>query len=122
MNMSPLHRKWFVSDIPRLILPPLSFGQYVTHRVDTKLVGFGSWAFMNESGLDNFLGAKKKMEMGDFISGHIPVVIDIIAPLGHGRHITSKMRRVLRDEGLSGKKIWYVRYYGDQRVAKVSVL
>ena len=122
MNDSGLHENWSANDIFNIIRPPLLLNQYVTHRENGLLVGFGTWAFMDDRSWDDFLSGSRRVEFRDFISGDNAVLVDIIAPKGHGRFITSGIRKSLVKQGYKGKIIRYVRYYGSERVAKESVL
>ena len=122
MNESDLHKEWSASDVFNIIRPPLLLDQHVTHRENGLLVGFGTWAFMNDQSLDDFLNGRRRVEFRDFVSGNNVVLVDVIAPKGHGRFITSEIRKSLVKQGYKGKTIKYVRYYGPDRVAKESLL
>ena len=122
MTESPLHSKWYVSDIQRLIVPPISLGQYVYGYEEGRLVGFATFCFMDQSSLDSFLNGTRKVQAEDFCSGDIPVLMDVIAPFGHGAKVALEVRKILRGGGLSGRKIWYVRRYQDHRIVKASML
>lgn len=122
MSRSDLHRKWSIEDVDRLIVPPIKLGQFVDYFVGDEMVGFGSWAMMAPFGLTAFMHGTRKLIRDDFSSGDIPVLIDVIAPDGYGRQITSQIRERLVREGFKGQKIWYVRYYKSGRVAKGSIL
>jgi len=96
--------------------------QFVYVVENGKLVGVGTWASMSDKSLDAFLTGSRKLVPSDFKSGPHLVLVDVIAPYGHARQITSKMRQKLIELGHWGKKIRYIRYQNGKRVPKESVL
>ena len=122
MNQSRLHKKWYVEDVFNIILPPFENGQCIIVREENKIVGFGTWAYMSNSSLDDFLNGKRKIGPQDFNSGNNIALVDIIAPYGHGKEIAFKIRHRLVELGHWGKKIKYVRYYQGKKVQKESLL
>jgi hemolysin-activating ACP:hemolysin acyltransferase len=122
MAQSNLHRNWFVHDLTRLILPPISSGQYVTEHDDGKLVGLATIAYMDDESFLSFINGERKICSADFNSGSIPVLMDVIAPHGNGRSLVLKVRKILRGKGLRGTKIWYIRRYEHHKLIKASVI
>lgn len=119
MTHSPLHKRWFVEDLYRLILPPIQLSQAVYHVENDKLVGFGSYAFMSPEKAKGFLERKYRLEPLDFRSGDIPVLVDAIAPFGHASKITRGIRNALVESGYRGKPILFRRdYEGRYRISE----
>jgi cytolysin-activating lysine-acyltransferase len=122
MHFSKVHKRWYVEDIFDIIMPPLDLGQCIIVRESDKIVGFGTFGFLSNEALDKFLTGSAKLTRKDFNSGPNVVLVDVIAPYGHARQITSKMRDRLIELGHWGKIIKYVRHYGNKRVLKESVI
>lgn len=119
MTHSPLHKRWFIEDLYRLILPPIQLGQAVYHVENDKLVGFGSFALMSKDKAKSFLERKARMEPAHFQSGDTPVLVDAIAPFGHASKITRGIRNALIDLGYGGKPILFRRdYAGRYRISE----
>ena len=122
MTHSPLHKRWFVDDLFRLILPPMQLGQAVYHVENDRLLGFGSYAFMTPEKATGFLERKYKIKPDDFRCGNIPVLVDAIAPFGHVSKITRKMRNALVESGYKGRPILFRRdYEGHHRIHRVLI-
>ncbi len=122
MAHSKVHKRWFVEDIFNIILPPFDLGHSIVVQEKDKCVAFGTFAFLSDEVLNKFFTGSGKLTRKDFNSGPNIVLVDIIAPYGHAREITSKIRQRLIALGHWGKKIKYVRYYGAVRVLKESLL
>ena len=119
MTHSPLHKRWFVEDLFRLILPPMQLSQAVYHVENDRLLGFGTYAFMTPEKARDFLERKYRMQPMDFRCGDIPVLVDAIAPFGHASKITRKIRDALIESGYKGKPILFRRdYEGRYRISE----
>lgn len=51
---SELHRKWCISDIKRLILPPVRLGQFGLLREDGKPVGVFTFGWFSKEASDGY--------------------------------------------------------------------
>ena len=119
MAHSPLHKRWFVEDLFRLILPPIQFGQAVYHIEGDRLLGFGTFALMTPEKAWDFLNRKYRLQASDFRCGDVPVLVDAIAPFGHASKITRKIRNALVESGYKGKPILFRRdYEGRYRISE----
>ena len=49
MTRSPLHKRWALEELFRLILPPMQLNQAVYEVENGKLVGFGTFAILPEN-------------------------------------------------------------------------
>jgi cytolysin-activating lysine-acyltransferase len=114
MAHSSLHRKWYIEDLFRLILPPIQLGQAVYHVENDRLVGFATMAFMTPDKAKAFIRRQHRLQPEDFCCGDIPVVVDGIAPFGHIRKVTRKLRDALTHRGYKGKPVLFRRDYGDK--------
>ena len=122
MTHSPLHKKWQVGEMFRLILPPMQFGQAVYHVERDRLVGFGTYAFMTKEKARLFLDREYRIQPSDFRSGDTPVLVDAIAPFGHAMKVTRKIRNALIESGYQGKPILFRRDYEDRHRVSEAVL
>lgn len=122
MGHSPIHKKWFIEDIFRLILPPIRLNQAVYHVEGGRLLGFGTFALLTQEKAHAFLEKKYRIQPEDFRSGECPVLLDAIAPFGHASKITRKMRTVLINSGHKGKTILFRRNYsGRTRISRAVI-
>lgn len=122
MTHSPLHKRWYVEDMFRLIFPPIYLRQAVYHVEDKRLVGFGTYAFMTPEKAEAYLRREYRLQPTDFRCGDVPVLVDAIAPFGHASKITRKMRNVLVEFGFQGRTILFRRNYsGRFRLGKAVI-
>lgn len=115
MMRSPIHREYTVADLDRLVVPPLTLGQCIVLSIGTDIVGFGSYAFLNETAETGFISGARKLETGDWDAGDRIWLLDLVAPYGHGSKVTSLMRTGLRGQGHQGKTIRFRRNKGGPR-------
>jgi hemolysin-activating ACP:hemolysin acyltransferase len=54
MRLSPLHRRWRVSDIERLIIPPYDLDQFRCYRFSGRAAGLATWAYLSDQCADDF--------------------------------------------------------------------
>lgn len=91
-SWSWLHRRWTVEDLQRLIVPPLQLGQFVALVRDDALVGWGSYALMNDLAAHGFASGTRKLEAADWRCGPHPWVLDVLAPHGDGAAVARALR------------------------------
>lgn len=122
MTHSPLHKRWALEELFRLILPPMQLNQAVYEVENGKLVGFGTFAILPEDKARAFLRKEYRIQPNDFKSGNCPVLVDAIAPFGHANKVTRKIRNALIDTGYRGVPILFRRDYGDKTRISEAVL
>jgi len=122
MFQSRVHKHWTVEDIYNIIIPPIVLGHFVMAHENGKLVGIGTWAFLSDETMDAFINRTRKLEPKDFNGGTNLAGIDIIAPYGHLKEITSKMRKALVAIGQKGKSIKFIRDYPSKKMAKELII
>lgn len=115
MERSKIHQNWTVSDLARLIYPPVQLGM-VAHVTTSagKLVGFGTVGLFSDEVSEGFRSGTLKLRFEDWKSGKIPWLVDVVAPFGHARLVTSLVRAKLRDSGYKGQYIHFRRNYGGE--------
>lgn len=119
MNHSPIHRRWFIEDIFRLIIPAIQLNQAVYHVENGRLLGFGTFALLTPEKAKAFLEKNEKLFPADFRAGDCPVLLDAIAPFGHAPKVTRKIRNALVELGYKGKPILFRRNYsGRTRISR----
>ena len=116
MNQSNIHKDWTVSDIHRLIKPPIEAGYWVESREYGYLTGFGTYGFFSDEAFEGYKNQTRKIQPEDFNSGENVVLIDIVAPHGTAKELTSKMRNRLVKNGYKGKYISFFRIYNGNRM------
>lgn len=121
---SPVHRDWRVSDIERLILPPLALGQCVLIREHARIVAFASYALLTDGAEEGYVGGARLLQPGDWDAGENVWLIDAFAPFGHARAVTRELRELLRGRGFAARDINFRRSYAgkaQRRYARVQI-
>ena len=81
---SDTHKGAPLSILKTVIFPPISHKQCAIFFHNKQLVGYVSWAMMNEEAEERYLTHPSRfLEPGDWTSGDRRWVIDWIAPFGH---------------------------------------
>ena len=122
MEQSDVHRDWTVSDIQRLIKPAINLGYWVESRSFGHLTGFGTYGFFSNEAFEGYKDRTRKIQPEDFNSGYNIVLIDIVAPNGTAKELTSKIRSRLVRGGYKGDYISFFRIYNGRRVGKKVML
>lgn len=112
MDLSPLHRRDTVADANRLVLPPIMAGQCVHVHEGGRLVGWGSWAMLTEDAEAGYVLGHRKIRPEDWNAGNRLWLVDVIAPFGHAREVTGRVRFALRSAGHRGRPIRFRRNKG----------
>ena len=84
MDRSAIHRYWTVSDVSRLIFPPIRLKQAVFVFEKDECVGFCTWGFFSKAVAEGFVSRTRPLEPPDWTSGSDLWIVDMIAPYGHG--------------------------------------
>ena len=105
--MSPIHKKYTIEDIQRLIIPPLKLGQYRLFQDRATPIGYISWAFLNAETVENYINNKKLLQADDWNNGKALWLINVICPKGGAINAMLKVeeKRKLASKG--------TRYLGD---------
>lgn len=116
---SPIHSKWSVADVARLIRTPLVLGQArLFYDNGRGPVGFVSWAYLTPKARDGFLNRTRKLNALDWNAGDELWFIDLIAPYGHMKQI----HRQLREMSWRTNTAHWARSYGTGKVQKIGVV
>lgn len=84
MSLSPTHHKHWVSDLERVVFPPLKSSQYRIFQSEKVPAAYASWAFLSpeaEDRISSFQWSRTFMPE-DWDSGYEPWVMDVICPYG----------------------------------------
>jgi len=115
LAVSPVHRDWTVSDIERLIVPPMRLGQFVVLRKRDHIFAYGSWALFGDMAEDGYVTGRRKIQPEDWRSGDRLWAVDVIAPHGDVREIVAMMRADLLRRGYQGRTIRFRRVKATSR-------
>ena len=79
MSNSPVHKLFTVSDLMRVLVPPLQLDQYKVFRQQNKPVGFVSWAWLTNTTALGYITRQRRLKASDWNKGKQLWVIDVIA-------------------------------------------
>lgn len=91
-GLSALHRTWTVEDLHRLLIPPISLGQCLAFERAGELVGWASWAMLNDLAAHGFATGQRQLQAADWRCGPHPWVMDVLAPNGDGMAVCRALR------------------------------
>ena len=70
-------KKWTISDINRLFIPPIKNKQFkIWRNTNNKIIGFTTWAFFSKEVSEGYISGKRKIRPEDWDSGSILWIID----------------------------------------------
>ena len=103
-NLSDIHKKCTISDIQRLVIPPMKLGQYRIYEDENIPLCYLSWAFLNAETVEDYINNKKLLQADEWNNGKSLWLINIICPFGG---TTESLRRLDEDRKkiLKGQKI-----------------
>ena len=115
MERSPVHRKWYVHDLVRLLYPPAHLGQVVIVTDDSgRLAGFGTYGLFSKEVADGYRNGTRQIQPQDWNSGDELWLVDVVAPNGAAKHVTRLVRVKAAELGYKGKYIHFRRNYGGE--------
>lgn len=96
-TLSKLHHDWTVSDLARLLIPPIMLGHYLFWTEGERVVAFATWANLTEEAEDAYLTGRRKLQPEDWNAGDYSRIwiIDAVAPYGHIRPFAKAIRTQL---------------------------
>ena len=101
------YKGMFLSDLRRSVLPAVLHNQYrIIRNRQERTVGYVSWAMVNEEVHKRLIGGRLKLQLEDWISGDLAVVMDVASATA------SSGERILRElkVGLFPKEdLWLIR-------------
>lgn len=97
---SEFHRNWYVSDLERLILPPIRSGRILTDEQDGNLLAFATWTFLDTEAEEGYLDGSRKLQPSDFEScrGNFWFIDMVSHPEYDNMHSFSKRLKTKRIE------------------------
>tara|TARA_R110000744_G_scaffold298194_1_gene407861 strand:+ start:744 stop:1145 length:402 start_codon:yes stop_codon:yes gene_type:complete len=93
MMYSDIHRKWSVGDLHRLIIPPISLGQFGFLRTGGKPVSLLTWAWLTKEAEKGYIEGTRKIQPKDWDAGDELWVVDFIAPFGRVREAVAYFKQ-----------------------------
>lgn len=82
MATSPLHSRWSINDVSRLIIPPIETDQCLFAAADGQAVAFMSWGLFSPMVAQAFATRSRPLRAGDWQSGDALWIVDFIGPHG----------------------------------------
>ena len=80
MASHPVYGGLFLSDLRRVVAPPVLFNQYrIIRNQQARTLGFVSWALVNEAVLKRLMKGLLKLRFQDWQSGDNAVIMDVAA-------------------------------------------
>jgi hemolysin-activating ACP:hemolysin acyltransferase len=121
MLQSDVHKKWFIHDLERLILPAIEAGKMKVFHEDDKPMGLYSHAFLSPEAAKGYLLKTRKIQAGDWSTDHESgdlYIMDFIAPYGNARGIARMVQKDLMDRyaGIYRKDGVFMKRSGSDRL------
>jgi len=115
MGASAIHKQFTVSDIHRLIYPPIILDQYKLFHKDGKPVAYASWAYLSEEAKDRHLARQGLFQVDDWKSGATLWFMDFIAPFGGVLKCVRELHKLFPDQKIA----FTSRSYGTGKVQRL---
>ena len=82
MAGQPVYQGYTLADVRRLVVPPVRLGQYRiwVDEETRRFAAFATWAWTDAAGWRRLCAEDERFQVGDWRSGMIPVVMDLVAP------------------------------------------
>lgn len=125
MPSSPVHRDWTVTDVARLIGPPLLLRQCFAFDDGLNIRGFVTWANLTEEAEAGFLARTRLLQPEDWNAGDGSRIwiIDALMPfggvLGMLRRVAKEMRAIMDANNWPATEVKWTRTLGTDRVQHV---
>lgn len=79
LSTSPIHKKYTIEDINRLVIPPLKLNQYRMYKEDGSPKFYLSWAFLSPEVNQKYVTENYQLQEDDWNSGDICWLINIVS-------------------------------------------
>lgn len=120
MMQSPLHRRWTIGDVERLILPPINHDQSLFAVRDGVHVALATWALFSEESRLVFVNQLRPLGEQDWQSGRQLWVIDFIGPFGLVPKTAQLLKEYLCNRYPENQEAFAIRYKDYGRVRRLS--
>lgn len=104
LNTSAIHKKYNISDINRLVIPPLKLNQYRIYGEEGFPRCYLSWAYFSPDINQKYVTENYKLQEDDWNSGDILWLINVISPYSQAIKYTLRLDKERR-EASKGKKV-----------------
>jgi cytolysin-activating lysine-acyltransferase len=122
MHQSPVHSGCTVSDLGRLIAPPIALGTYAIMRDQSGMLsGFASFATFNEHAERAFLTGSRLIQPADWNSGNRLWLIDVLAPQGDAHVMLTALRDYAKSNGFSEVRFKRTKSHVQPRFSRVAI-
>lgn len=120
MMLSDLHKQWTVSDLDRLLIPPIQMGQCLFAIKDDSPIAFVSWALFSEEASLAFANRARPLRKEDWRSGDQLWIVDFIGPFGFVPEIVRMFKGHLMQRYPVHVKAFAIRYKERGRIRRLS--
>jgi hemolysin-activating ACP:hemolysin acyltransferase len=79
LSTSPIHKKYTIEDINRLVIPPLKLNQYIIYEEDGSPECYISWAFFSPEVNQKYITENYRLQEDDWNSGDICWLINVVS-------------------------------------------
>jgi hemolysin-activating ACP:hemolysin acyltransferase len=79
LSTSPIHKKYTIEDINRLVIPPLKLNQYIIYEEDGSPKFYLSWAFFSPEVNQKYVTENYRLQEDDWNSGDICWLINVVS-------------------------------------------
>ena len=100
MTQSPIHSRWLIADLQRLIIPAIAAGKLQVVYDDDRPIAFWSHAFLSTEAARGYLDGTRKIQPADWLTGEQDgtlFVIDFVAPYGDGFRVARGAQQQLTE-------------------------
>ena len=120
MSLCSRFKDMRLSDIQRLIIPPLKLGQYRIYVDNEVPLCYASWAMLPEEAEEGYKNKTRKIQPKDWDSGNNLWLVDVICPFGGTRPAIKRLDNLRKELGLPDKVNFYRgKRLGSNRVNNV---
>jgi hemolysin-activating ACP:hemolysin acyltransferase len=78
LSTSPIHKKYTIEDINRLVIPPLKLNQYRIYKLEPDSLCYLSWAYLSPEVTEKYICGDYKLTSEDWNSGNMLWLINVV--------------------------------------------
>jgi cytolysin-activating lysine-acyltransferase len=93
MLNSEIHKQWTLTDIQRLIIPPIAIKQCQILYRDNAPAAYMSWAYLTKEASEGYINKTRFLQPEDWNAGVDRWIIDFIAPFGELMPLVRELRK-----------------------------
>ncbi len=119
MRHSKEHSRWSVADFSRLVIPPLTLGQFSLWYHEDRPIAGVTWAFLTDAAGEGYVSGTRKIQPHDWNAGKTLWVIDFLAPYGGVRALSHVLLGMFNDLPECDEVFWSRRKKNDPSKRRV---